>query len=81
MKFYHNLKIRTKLFSSITIIVLVLFMAASFYTISKTTSIIENDEEKRFELLNREVESTMSEQLEASRMSVLSVANNTEVAR
>ncbi len=56
-------------------------MAASFYTISKTTSIIENDEEKRFELLNREVESTMSEQLEASRMSVLSVANNTEVAR
>ncbi|NLB19265.1 MAG: methyl-accepting chemotaxis protein, partial [Clostridium sp.] len=42
---------------------------------------IENDEEKRFELLNREVESTMSEQLEASRMSVLSVANNTEVAR
>ena len=81
MEFYRNLKIRTKLFSTITIIVFVMFMGASFYTISKTTAVVESNEEKQFELLSREVESAMSERLEASRMSVLSVANNTEVAR
>ncbi len=81
MNYFRNLKIRTKLFSSISLIVLILFMGASFYTISRTTALIEKSEDKRFELLSIEVQGKMSEQLQAARMSVLSTANNTEVAR
>ncbi len=81
MKFFRNLKIRTKLFTSITLTVLILFMGAAFYTIYKTTALIERTEHKRFELLSKEVQGKMNEQLEAAKMSVLSTANNTEVAR
>lgn len=81
MALFQNLKIRTKLFLSITLLVLILFMGASVYSLSKTTSLIEKDEAKHYELLSQEVQANMNYQLAAARMSVLSTAHNTEVAR
>lgn len=81
MKLFRNLKIRTKLFLSTTLIVLILFMGASIYTISKTTDIIERDESKRFELIKNQVMVKMEEQLAAAKMSVLSTSENTEIRR
>ena len=81
MSIFRNLKIRTKLFSSISIIVLVLFMSASFYTINRVANIIEKDEYKRFELIKNQVAVKMEEQLAAAKMSVLSTAENKEISR
>ena len=81
MKLIRNMKIRTKLFLSIGILVFLLFVAFTYLATNLTTEILMDSEDHEYSMLASSVESEMNNQLEAARMSVLTIANNTEVRR
>lgn len=76
-----NMKIRTKLFLSIGLIVFALFAAFSYIAVSITTTMITDHEHEEYEMLSSSVIAEMDSQLESAEMSVLTIANNTEIQR
>lgn len=76
-----NMKIRTKLFLSIGALVFTLFVAFSYIAVSITTSLITEHEHKEYEMLASSINTAMESQLSAAEMSVLTIANNTEIQR
>lgn len=73
--------IRSKLFFSIGLLVLALFSIFSYIGVGITKNIIAEQEADEYLMLSRTVEATMESQLSAAEMSVLTLANNTEIQR
>ena len=76
-----NMKIRTKLFYSIGLLVFVLFVAFSYFAVNITTTMITDHEREEYEMLSSSVGAAMESQLAAAEMSVMTIANNTEIQR
>lgn len=76
-----RLSLKLKLFISTACCVLALAVAFSFYAANHTAKLIGEKETEQYELLAGAIESRMDQQLEAAKMSVLSIANNTEIQR
>ncbi|MDX9916831.1 MAG: methyl-accepting chemotaxis protein [Gudongella sp.] len=76
-----NMKIKTKLFLSIGAFVLALFIALSYLSVNIATGLISDQEIKENEMLTHAIEAKMESQIDAAKMAVLTIANNTEVQR
>jgi len=81
MNFTKNMKIRTKLFISIGFLVFVLFVAFTYLSTNMTTEMLMENEDQEYRIRASSVQAEMDNQLEAARMSVLTIANNTEIQR
>ena len=81
MRFLKDMGIRSKLFVSIGLLVFVLFVAFTMLSTRLTTGMLIQKEDDGYQTLASSVESAMESQLEAARMSVLTIANNREIQR
>lgn len=79
MKFYRKLKIRTKLFVSLGLAVLLFFMIFSTYAVSRAEHILEENEKIYTASVSQIVYASMEDQLESARLSILSIARNPQV--
>lgn len=75
------MSLKSKIFIGFTVSVLLIFSILSYYTSSMTTRIIIEREQEMLEVLRQSVQIQMEKQLEAAEISVLTLANNTEVQR
>lgn len=75
------MSLKSKIFIGFTVSVLLIFSILSYYTSSMTTKIIIEREQEMLEVLRQSVQIQMEKQLEAAEISVLALANNTEVQR
>ncbi len=76
-----NFFARNKLTVATIVLVLILAVALSYYSINQTDEIILNEEEESIEELANFIEAEMDNSLETARVSVMNVANNTSVQR
>ncbi len=81
MKKYKNLPIRIRLFLSMGFMVFLLLLTITFIDLNKTKKALKSGEDENFILMENVIQSSMQQQLEAAKMSVLSIANNQEIAR
>ncbi|MBR0576271.1 HAMP domain-containing protein [Proteiniclasticum sp. BAD-10] len=79
MKFYRKLKIRTKLFVSLGLAVLLFFMIFSTYAVSRAEHILMENEKIYNASVSHIVHASMDDQLESARLSILSIARNPQV--
>ena len=76
-----RLSIKMKLSIAVIVVVLLLAAALSFYSVQSTTDIVLGEEEEALANLGDFIQTKMTERLDAARISVLSIANNTEIQR
>lgn len=76
-----RLSIRNKLFLAIGLLVLVLFAGFSFLSVGITKDLISQNEHEEYIMLTRTIEASMESQLASAEMSVLTIANNTEIQK
>lgn len=75
------MSLKSKIFIGFTVSVLLIFSILSYYTFNETTKTIIEREQEMLEVLKRSVNIQMEKQLEAAEISVLTLANNTEIQR
>jgi methyl-accepting chemotaxis protein len=78
---FRNVGIRTKLFLSIGMLVLLLFIIFTVFTLKQTKFTLEENENESFATMENVINSSMQNQLDSAKTSVLSIANNQEVAK
>ena len=76
-----RLSIKMKLSLAVMAVVLILVAALSFYSIRSTDSIVLGEEEQSLANLGDFTQTKMADRLDAARISVMTVANNTEIQR
>lgn len=76
-----NLGIRTKLFLSIGVLVLLLLVIFTVFSLKQTKDTLEENENESFTTMENVINSSMQNQLDGAKTSVLAIANNQEVAR
>lgn len=74
-------KLKTKIFIGFTLSVLIMFSLLSNYTLSETTKSIIDSERDMLSILKNAINIQMEAQLESAEISVLTLANNTEIQR
>lgn len=81
MKKFKNLPIRMKLFISIGLMVFILLSTFGFFTLKQTRHTLKTNEEDSLMMMSHVIQSSMNNQLESSKTSVLFIANNQQVAK
>lgn len=81
MNSYKDMKIRTRLFLTIGISGLLMFLLLSYFSVKNTTTLIEEKERESYEVIGNSVHAMMDSQLDKAKMTVLTIANNTEVQK
>ncbi|MFW6229597.1 MAG: methyl-accepting chemotaxis protein [Halanaerobium sp.] len=74
-----RLSIKGKITLAVIVVILILAGVLTFYSINQTDNIVMDEEEKSMDSVGDFLQSKMNGQLNAARMSVLSIANNPEI--
>lgn len=75
------MSLKTKIFMSLSVSVLILFSLFSIYTFNETTKTIIGKEQEELKTLSQSIQAQMEGQLKVSEVGALSLANNKEVQK
>ena len=79
--FFRRLSIKAKLSLAVILVVLLLAAVLSIYAVNQSNNLVLGEEEEALHSIGDFVESKMNDRLDAARMSVLSIAHNTDIQR